>query len=111
MRRFSQYVTGAEVDQLVALYAPDALFVPQPGVQHRGHAAIRGALTALLELSPQMEVRVAEVHLAGDTALVVVDWTLNGTAPDGSAVIQNGRSADVLRRDSDGTWRVLIDHP
>jgi uncharacterized protein (TIGR02246 family) len=111
MHRFSQYIAESQLDQLVALYAPDALFVPQPGVEHRGHAAIRGALSALLELSPQMEARVAEVHLAGDTALVVVDWTLQGTAPDGSAVSQNGRSADVLRRDNDGTWRVLIDHP
>jgi uncharacterized protein (TIGR02246 family) len=111
MRRFNQYVTEAELDQLVALYAPDALFVPEPGVQHRGRDAIRAALAALLELSPQMEARVAEVHLAGDTALVIVDWTLQGTAPDGSAVAQHGRSADVLRRESDGTWSVLIDHP
>jgi len=44
MHRFSQYIAESQLDQLVALYAPDALFVPQPGVEHRGHAAIRGAL-------------------------------------------------------------------
>jgi ketosteroid isomerase-like protein len=54
---------------------------------------------------------VVEVHEADDIALVIVDWELRGTAPDGTAVTHGGRSADVLRRQSDATWRVLIDHP
>jgi ketosteroid isomerase-like protein len=58
-----------------------------------------------------MTTRVVEVHEADDIALVIVDWELRGTAPDGTAVTQGGRSADVLRRQSDATWRVLIDHP
>ncbi|HKO46651.1 MAG TPA: hypothetical protein VJV79_02960, partial [Polyangiaceae bacterium] len=32
-------------------------------------------------------------------------------APNGSAVTRSGRRPDVLSRQSDGTWRVLIDHP
>lgn len=111
MSRFGEYVAQHALDQLVALYEPDAVFVPQPGVVHRGHDAIRGALAGLLELSPSMQTRITEVHHVGETALVIVEWTLRGTAPDGSAVTQSGNSADVLRRQGDGTWRVLIDHP
>ena len=77
----------------------------------KGHLAIGGALAEMLALEPVMETHVREVHQADDVALVIVDWSLRGTAPDGSAVTQSGHSADVLRRQRDGTWRVLIDHP
>lgn len=111
MSRFGEHVANGALDALTDLYEHDAVFVPSPGVVHAGRSAIRGALAQLLALSPQMETKILAVHQADDTALVIVDWKLQGTAPDGSVVAQSGRSADVLRRQSDGTWRVLIDHP
>lgn len=109
--RFGALVASRDLDALVALYEPAAVFVPEPGMPVAGHDAIRGALAALLSASPTIESVVAEVHTAGDTSLVIVDWTMRGLAPDGSAIDRSGRSADVLRRQRDGTWRVLVDHP
>ena len=111
MSRFGEHVGARALETLVALYEPAAVFAPSPGTVHTGRAAIGSALRDLLALSPVMETHVREVHEADGIALVIVDWSLRGTAPDGSAVTQSGRSADVLRRQSDGTWRVLIDHP
>jgi len=111
MSRFGERVAAKSLDALVAMYETSAVFAPKPGVVHTGLVEIRRALGELLALSPVMETHVREVHQADDVALVIVDWNLRGTAPDGSAVTQSGRSADVLRRQSDGTWRVLIDHP
>lgn len=111
MSRFGEYVHRRDLDSLVALYEPQATFIPAPGVTHTGHAAIREALGAMLALSPTMTTHVDEVHAADELALVIVTWNLRGTAPDGTAVTQQGKSADVLRRQADGTWRVLIDHP
>lgn len=108
---FAERVNTRDLEALVALYEPQAVFVPAPGVVHHGHAAIRGALAELLSLAPVMQTEVKEVYEEGDTALAVVEWSLRGTAPDGSAVVQGGKSADVLRRRADGTWRVSIDHP
>jgi ketosteroid isomerase-like protein len=48
---------------------------------------------------------------AGDVALVVNRWSLRGTEPDGAPVEMRGSSADVLRRQADGTWLVLVDDP
>lgn len=109
--RFGAHVAARDLDALVSLYEPSAVFVPEPGVVVAGHDAIRGALASLLSVGPTIESVVAEVHTAGDTALVIVDWRMRGVAPDGSAVDRTGRSADVLRRQGDGTWRVLVDHP
>ena len=36
---------------------------------------------------------------------------MTGIAPDGSLVQDGGYSADVFRRQSDGRWLILIDHP
>jgi uncharacterized protein (TIGR02246 family) len=111
MERFTRCVHGRDLDALMALYEPDALFTPRPGVVLRGRDAIRAALGEMLALSPTMESTVREVHEVGDIALVVNDWKMRGRAPDGTEVTQGGTSADVLRRQSDGSWRVLIDHP
>lgn len=111
MSLFGEHVASGALDALTDLYELGAVFVPAPGVVHTGRSAIRDALGELLALSPKMETKILAVHQADDIALVIVDWSLHGTAPDGSAVTQSGRSADVLRRQNDGTWRVLIDHP
>ena len=47
---------------------------------------------------------------AGDLGLVIADWELNGTGPDGSPVELRGSTADVARRGPDG-WKVVIDNP
>ena len=111
MARFTECVAARDLDRLLELYEPDAVFVPQPDAVHRGREAIRAALAAMLELAPTLETRIREVHAAGDLALVIADWSLRGRAPDGTPVTQAGRSADVLRRQADGSFRVAIDHP
>lgn len=47
---------------------------------------------------------VRHVLRAGDTALIVVDWELPEAGMAGTAT-------DVARRQSDGTWRCIIDNP
>lgn len=111
IERFGDCLRERDLDGLMALYEPEAVFVPEPGVVCRGLAEIRARLGDMLALGPVMDTRVAEVHVSGDIALVIVDWSMRGTTPDGAVVEQSGRSADVLRRSADGSWRVVVDHP
>jgi ketosteroid isomerase-like protein len=46
-----------------------------------------------------------------DLALVIGVWSFDGTAPDGTPVRLEAKNADVLRRQSDGSWRFVIDNP
>jgi ketosteroid isomerase-like protein len=52
MRSFSACLNRGDLDGLVALYEPGAVFVPRPGVVVHGQAAIRDALGQLLTLAP-----------------------------------------------------------
>jgi ketosteroid isomerase-like protein len=42
---------------------------------------------------------------------VIGVWSFNRTGPDGEPVRLAARNADVLRRQTDGTWRIVIDNP
>jgi ketosteroid isomerase-like protein len=44
-------------------------------------------------------------------SLVTGVWSFDGTGPDGDPVRLEASDADVLRRQTDGTWRFVIDNP
>jgi uncharacterized protein (TIGR02246 family) len=111
MRSFTDRLHAGDLDGLVALYEPSAAFEPRPGTVVHGQEAIRAALAELLALSPRMVADTVQVLHADDIALVVNEWTMTGTAPDGTEVRQGGRSADVVRRQADGRWLVAVDKP
>ena len=111
MQTFAAHVHAGDLDALLGLYEPDAVFMPEPGVVLTTPAEIRAALGAMLSLGPTMVVDPGQVLVAGDVARVQNDWSMTGTAPDGTPVTPGGRRADVVRLGADGTWRVLIDRP
>lgn len=112
MELFTRRAGSGDLDGLMDLYESDAVFQPQPGVQLIGKEQIRAALSQFMTLNPQISFHgETEVVTVGDVALVANDWKMSGVAPDGSAVTDAGRSADVVRRQDDGRWLVVIDQP
>lgn len=111
MRRFMAGFSPEHLDDVIALYEENAVFaIPGSGTVARGRKAIREALAGMLAMHPELHSQVAEVHIAGDTAVVINVWTMTAVGPDGSRISQGGRSADVLRR-YPGGWAIAIDHP
>jgi uncharacterized protein (TIGR02246 family) len=102
---------AGDVDGALALYEPDATFAPQPGAQVSGLGSIREALEQFAALRPTLVGEIEKVLEADDVALVTNRWTLHGTGPDGAPLEMAGVSADVMRRQPDGTWRILVDDP
>jgi uncharacterized protein (TIGR02246 family) len=111
IERFAELIGAGELDAAVALYEPDATFIPEPGRVVTGRSAIREALAPFLALRPTMTGTIQKEVTAGDTALVLNEWTLRGTDPDGAEVTMAAKSADVLRRRADGSWAIVIDDP
>jgi ketosteroid isomerase-like protein len=77
----------------------------------RGRDAIRASLADFLANPSHFTLRLEQVVETDDIALLVSSWTLTGTTPDGDAIELCGRTSDVVRRQRDGTWRLVIDHP
>lgn len=92
------------------LYEPDAAFVPRPGELTTGSERLR-ANGAFLALRVPIRVTPRHTYQAGDIALLIVDWIVEGAAADGSSVRISGTATDIARRGGDGYWRYVIDNP
>jgi uncharacterized protein (TIGR02246 family) len=102
-----------DVEGLMPLYEEDAAFMVEPGVLAHGPAGVREALRAFVALNGKLDIDTSglRVHEVDGLALVVGDWTFEGTGTNGEAVRMKARSGDVMRRQEDGTWRFLLDNP
>ncbi|MGK4592820.1 hypothetical protein [Amycolatopsis sp. w19] len=63
----------------------------------------RAANGGILALGRPTEVTPRQVHVAGDLALLIVDWSIEGHLA--------ATATDVAKRGEDGLWRYVIDNP
>jgi uncharacterized protein (TIGR02246 family) len=112
-RLFGEYVSAGDLDKVVALYEESASFVQHDGRVARGHAAIRQALSGLVAMRPKLRLDVVKVVAAGagDLAIVYDDWAMSATDPDGNPRERAGKAIEVMRRQADGSWKLVIDDP
>ena len=82
-----------------------------PGSLAHGLPGVREALTGFISMKGKLDLEVTRVLEVDDLALVIGVWSFDGTGPDGEPVHLEARNADVLRRQTDGTWRFVIDNP
>jgi ketosteroid isomerase-like protein len=104
-------INAGNIDGLMSLYESEAAFAAQPGDLVRGLAGVRQSLTAFINMKGTLDLKVTRVLEAGGLALVVGVWSFAGSGADGAPVTLTGRNADVLRRQTDGSWRFVIDNP
>jgi ketosteroid isomerase-like protein len=108
---FERELNAANIEGLLALYEPGAAFTVEPGKVVTGTAAIREAIQGFLSMKPTIKLTPRVLATAGDIAMVSSKWNLKGSAADGSAVDLSGESVEILRRQSDGTWKFVVDNP
>jgi uncharacterized protein (TIGR02246 family) len=110
-RLFAEALNAGRIDDLVALYEPQATLMASPGKLVTGAVAIREALAQFLAGKPRMSLTPKVVAQSGDLAVVTARWDLAATGPDGKPATMNGQSVEVVRRQSDGRWLFVIDLP
>ena len=108
---FVKTMNAGDLDGLVALYEPTAMLVPQPGQVATGAASIRQALQGFLAMKPKIRIETKFVFPSGDVALLRGKWSIDATGPDGKPTQMAGNSTEVIRRQPDGSWLFVIDHP
>ena len=103
---FERYFADGDLEGLMSLYEEDAVF-PTPHGISTGHDEIRATLKAYLDSGAKLVFGESIVFSVGDLALIHTPWTMR--MPDGSA--PEGATAEVVRRQSDGSWKYIIDNP
>lgn len=100
-RLFVERANAGDADGLAALYEPDAVLAYPPGQTTRGRDEIRGVYERMVAMDLTFEP---------EDALPTVEngeIALTGThRRDGS-----GTRIQVARRQADGTWLRVLDHP
>jgi uncharacterized protein (TIGR02246 family) len=99
-------VNNQDLDGLMALYAPDASMVLPDGSTVTGTEAIREQWRGFLEMKGRMTLRSRYAIEAGDLAILSNEWTYTAGDQTMSAV-----TAEVARRQTEGGWLYVIDHP
>lgn len=102
---------AGDISSLISLYETEACFLSQAGEVVKGIENIRQRLQSFINMNGKIDSKVSGVIQTSDIALVNTEWSFNGTGPDGKSVTITGKATDVLRQQSDGTWRILIDNP
>lgn len=102
--QFRDRFRARDLDGLLALYEDEGAFMMAPGQIQRGKSAIREALTGFLSLDGDFELETRYVVQNGDIALLSIAWHIVGTD-------MRGQSAEVARRQPDGRWLYMLNHP
>jgi ketosteroid isomerase-like protein len=99
-RRFVEHANARDVEGLVSLYEPEAVMAFPPGNASRGAGQLRDAFNAMVGANPQFVVGEQR------PALICGDLALTSTRLQGGAI-----TAEVGRRQADGSWLWVVDHP
>ncbi len=108
---FVDCANAHDIDALMALYEPDCTTVDLEGHTLQGTDNWRAFLLGFLAVVKQLECETRKVLVAGNIALMSSTWRAVLATPDGGVTSGTGTSAEVARRQPDGTWRYLIDDP
>ncbi len=108
---FAEAFNSGDVDSIMALYEHEAMLVPKPGQVVKGTHSIREALQNFLALKGRINAETQYVIRAGDIALLRAKWNLVGTGPDGKSIEMKGNCTEIIRRQPEGNWLFVIDHP
>ena len=96
---------------LLDFYEPSAVLIAEPGKPAAGHDAIGTVIDGFLASGGKMTLTPTFCYVNGDMALLGASWSLTGTDADGKAVdMGGGNTAEVMRRQGDGSWRYIIDN-
>ncbi|MGW6832118.1 YybH family protein [Streptomyces sp. NPDC054949] len=106
---FAKAMQDHDVDALLDLFEPNAITALPDGTQLTGADARRDMFTGLLTAGTGMVGTQRTALIADEIALTSTTYTI--PANKAGAAPTTVTTAEVSRRQPDGSWRVVIDAP
>jgi uncharacterized protein (TIGR02246 family) len=107
----SEAYNAGDLEAVLSLYDPKAVFVIKPGRVTESPAELRAAVQHVIALRGRLTVNPHTFTRSDDLVLVLGTFTLSGRRPNGTTFESASRFADVLRRQPDGPWLIAVDNP
>jgi ketosteroid isomerase-like protein len=101
---FKQYMAEGDLDSVLSVYDPEAVFLNRSGEIKKGDA-LREELAKFAGVKATFDFKIKQVIRSGDIALMHTEWKVSSPEPMSVYAIE------VARRQPDGTWRWLIGDP
>jgi len=100
-----------QIETVMSAYEHGAAVVFEPGRLVTDEEQVRQMFSAMASAKPVFTYSGHEIVVSGDTALHIAPWHMTAHTPDGQEIMQSGLSVAVLRRQADGSWKMVIDNP
>ena len=110
-RLFEKHLNAGDLEAVMALHEPGARFVAPSGEAVVGHDWIRKALANMIVAKTRLHSRIVQEVTIGNIALLYTDF--EGTTIDGSekTITIRHHAVEVLRRQTDGAWKLIVGDP
>ncbi|WP_185960967.1 YybH family protein [Aliiroseovarius halocynthiae] len=101
-----------DIATVMSAYEPGATVVFDPDAPISDAAQLEEMFRNMSMINPVFDYAQGhDVIVRGDIAMHIAPWTMTGVTPDGQTIAQSGLSVAILRRQLDGSWKMVIDNP
>jgi uncharacterized protein (TIGR02246 family) len=108
---FAQHLNAEDLQAVMTLYEPDARFVTRSGETLVGRDRIRQARAGMIDTKTRLHSRVVKAVTVDDIAILYTDFEGTAVDPSGKTVEIRHKAIEVLRRQADGTWKLIVGDP
>lgn len=95
-----------DVNTVLGMYDVSGIMVPEPGKAVTGKAEWEQAIRGILSIPGKMAINTVYCYEAGDVAVGRSEWSIT----DGNDVKISAKGIELMRRQPDGTWKIVVDH-
>jgi len=95
-----------DINTVLGMYDVSGIMVPEPGKAVTGKADWEQAIRGILSIPGKMAINTVYCYEAGDVAVGRSEWSIT----DGTDVKISAKGIELMRRQPDGTWKIVVDH-
>lgn len=94
-----------DVATVLSMYDVSGILVPEPGKPVSGPEQFEESIKAILSIKGKMEIKTVYCLQTGNIALGRSEWSIT----DGDEVKISAKGIEVMKQQSDGSWKIVID--